>query len=88
MTAELHADQTYRLTTRFPGDPDEVVTGTWTSTSDVLTIQYNGQSSATLQFDWTLSGSTLTLNGAAGVFDFDGDGLEDHATLHLVLVRQ
>ena len=88
MRAELNADHTYRLTTRVPGDPDEVVTGTWSSTSNVLTIQYNGQSSVSLQFAWTLSGNTLTLNGAAGVFDFDGDGFSDNATLNLVLVRQ
>lgn len=88
MSAELNADQTYRLTTRFPGDPDEVVTGTWSSTSHVLTIQYNGQSSVSLQFDWTLSGNILTLSGAAGVFDFDGDGFGDDAMLDLVLVRQ
>ena len=88
MSAEENADQTYRLTTRVPGNPDEVVTGTWSSTSHVLTIQYNGQSSVSLQFDWTLSGNILTLSGAAGVFDFDGDGFDDDATLNMVLVRQ
>jgi hypothetical protein len=36
---------------------------------------------------YRLSGSTLTLTGAGGEFDFDGDGTMDAATMNIVAVK-
>ncbi|HEX9894071.1 MAG TPA: hypothetical protein VGA78_09095 [Gemmatimonadales bacterium] len=89
LTAELNANETCRITSTFPGQPEEVITGTWSSSSEVFTIRHSeGGNTITWQFDWNLSGNTLTLSGADNELDFDGDDLGDPAKLNLVLVRQ
>jgi len=63
--------------------------GTWSSSSEVFTIRHSeGGNTIAWQFDWNLSGNTLTLSGADNELDFDGDDLGDPAKLNLVLVRQ
>jgi hypothetical protein len=89
LTISFDDDQTCVMVETFPGEPDEIHHGTWNSSRDVLTIQYTqGPYTITYQFDWALSANTLTLSGAHGMFDFDGDDIDDDAILNLVLVRQ
>lgn len=86
-TIVLRADGTYTSTLAPPGGAPDVATGTWSASTDVLTIQETGDP-FTVQFDFSLSGSTLTLTGGGVDYDFDGDGTDDPATLDVVLVRQ
>lgn len=89
LTVELNTNQTCRLVTTFPGEPTETITGTWSGSSDVITIHYTGPGySVTWQFDWSLAGNVLAMNGAHGDFDFDGDDVDEAAIINLVLVRQ
>lgn len=86
---ELNANGTCRMIATFPGESEEVIDGTWSGSSEVLTIQYSEPDyNVTYQFDWLLSGNTLTLTGAHGEFDVDDDGLDDDVIMNLVLVRQ
>ena len=78
---------TYRVTITDPGLTGNVVTGTWSASRDVLTIQPTGQTGNT-QFDMTLSGSTLTLNDGHVLFDFNADGVGEESVLNMTLTRQ
>jgi hypothetical protein len=83
----LNAGGTFTLTTIVPGIAPEVSTGTWTATSDVLTLRPAGISGDT-QFDMTLSGDTLALRGGHVLFDVDGDDVDEEAALDMTLARQ
>jgi hypothetical protein len=85
-TLVLRADKTYTVTTEIPGEPTETRSGTWASSSDVLTLRQTGIA-GDLQFDYALSGNTLTASGANGEFDFDGDGAMEPAKLSIVATR-
>jgi hypothetical protein len=76
----------YTVTTEIPGEPTETRSGTWASSSDVLTLRQTGIA-GDLQFDYALSGNTLTASGANGEFDFDGDGAMEPAKLSIVATR-
>lgn len=75
------------MTLDVPGEPTEVITGTWSASADVFTIRESG-SSGNQQFDWNLNGTTLTLSGANGDFDFDGDDIDEPAKVTVVLLKQ
>ena len=83
----LSTNQAFTMTATIPGEPPEVQTGTWSSSSDVLVLKPSGQT-----FDWTfdmtLTGTTLTLSGAHVEFDLNDDGVDDEAILNLVMQRQ
>lgn len=87
VTLVLEPGGSFRLTITDPGLAGSVVTGTWSASRDVLTIAQSGQSGQT-QFDMTLSGSTLTLNGGHVLFDFDDDGAGEESVLNMTLTRQ
>ncbi len=84
-TLVLDANKTYTTTVRVPGQSDQVATGTWDASSDVLTLTESPTSN--MQFDYVLSGSTLTLTGADAPFDFNGDGVEEEAKLNVTASR-
>lgn len=88
-TIVLVSDGTYQATLGVPGSAPEVTTGTWSVSSDVITIKETG-SSGDQQFNWSLSGNTLTISGANTDFDFDGNGPrgDEAAKVSAVLVRQ
>jgi hypothetical protein len=89
LTVQLSAGGAYTSTLTMPGEPAEVTTGTWSSSTDVFTLHWTeGGFIGEMQFDWTLSASTLTLQGADSEFDFNDDGVGEAAKLNLVLVRQ
>jgi hypothetical protein len=81
----LGSSKAYTLTLSVPGEPQEIVTGSWSSSGDVLTLT---DESGDMQFDMTLSGNTLTLTGADGEFDFNDDDVDEPAHLNMVLVRE
>ena len=83
----LHEGGTYQMTLTLPGGAPEVTSGTWSASADVFTMQETGVSWE-MQFDWHLAGSTLTLSGADGDFDFDGDDILEAAKVGAVLVRR
>lgn len=82
----LKADKSYTVTSAPPGGGDTTTSGTWTSSSDVLTLRETGIG-GDMQFAYTLSGNTLTLTGADGEFDFDGDGAMEPAKMNVTATR-
>jgi hypothetical protein len=87
MTLTLNSSGTFTLAIVDPGQAGTTTSGTWTASSDVLTLR---PSNATfdIQFDMTLSGSTLTLSGGHMQFDVNKDGTLDEAVLNAIFVRQ
>jgi len=61
----------FTLTITDPGEAPSVTTGTWTSSSDTLTLAPSG-TSFTWMFNMTQSGNNLTLSGGHVQFDFSG----------------
>ena len=88
VTLVLDSDGTYTLTTAVPGQGQEILSGTWSASTDVLTCQWSGQYSGEMQFEMSLSGDTLTLSGAHTDFDINGDDVDEEARLNMVLARQ
>jgi hypothetical protein len=86
MTLAFEAGGTFTLTIVDPGQAASVVTGTWTSSHDVLTIVRTGQSGSS-QFDMTLDGSNLTLSGGHVEYDFGNDGQLEEAILNMDLTH-
>jgi len=88
-TIVLESNGTYGATLVVPGSAPELTTGTWSVSSDVITIKETG-SSGDQQFNWSLSGNTLTISGANTDFDFDGGGprIDEPAKVSAILVRQ
>jgi hypothetical protein len=86
MTLVLQAGGTFTLTIVDPGQAANVVTGTWTSSRDVLTIVRTGQSGNS-QFDVTLDGNNLTLDGGHVEYDFGNDGQPEEAILNMDLTH-
>jgi len=87
VTLVLNADHTYTVTVLTPGEPDDVRTSTWSSSADVLTLNNAPPMQGEMQFDMSLSGSTLTLTGGHTGFDFNDDQIDEDATLNLVLTK-
>jgi hypothetical protein len=87
-TAQLvmRSDGTYQLTMTGTGAQDETGSGTWSASSDVVTITRVGMSGQ-MQFNYSLSGSTLTLVGADTEWDFNGDGVDEPAKLNMTVVK-
>lgn len=85
-TLVMKSDGTYQMTTTIPGQADETLTGTWSASSDVLTTTQVGMS-GNMQFNYTLSGSTLTMWGADSGWDFNGDDVDEPAKLNMTAVR-
>jgi hypothetical protein len=78
---------TYTFTMTDPGQAPNATNGTWSASTDVLTLKQTGRSGDT-KFDMTQSGNNLTLNGGHVQFDFGADGSVEEALLNMTLVRQ
>lgn len=87
MVLTLGASSTYTLKTTDPGEPEETSTGTWTASTDVLTLRPTGMS-WTIEFDMNLSASSLTLNGGHVGYDINGDDADEECVLNSTWVRQ
>jgi hypothetical protein len=75
---------TFTFKISYPGQEPTVTTGSWSYTSDTMTLAPSG-TSFTWVFNMSLSGDSMTLSGAHVQFNFSGT-LEE-ATLNLVLAR-
>ncbi len=77
------------FTTRFlePGETMETKTGSVTVLGSTLTIAKSGQGSPT-DFSAVRDGNAMTLITQDEDYDFDGDQVEDEATLRVELTRQ
>lgn len=87
ITVVLKSDGTYQIAMKTPGQPDENITGTWSASSDTLTTTQTGRS-GNMQFDYALSGTTLTLSGADTDWDFNGDEVAEPAKLNITAARR
>jgi hypothetical protein len=79
-TLTFDPDKTFTIQLNMPSVPPETLTGTWSLSSDVLTLipdWFTGN----MQFDITLSGQTLKLAGAHVGYDVDGDGADEPSIL-------
>jgi len=83
----LAASGTFTQAVTEPGQAARTTTGTWTASKDVLTLKTTGQSGET-QFDMTLNGNTLTLNGGHVLFDVNNDDVDEESILNLIMARQ
>lgn len=83
----LEANGDFGLSVGIPGEPTEFAGGTWGATN-VLTLSFDsGDIEGTWVFNYVLNGDNLTVSGAATEWDFDGDEVDDPATLNMQLVR-
>ncbi|HEX7024324.1 MAG TPA: lipocalin family protein [Gemmatimonadales bacterium] len=89
LTVQFNAGGSYSSVMTVPGDPQQATNGTWSASVDVFTLHWV-ESGITneMQFDYTLSGNTLTLVGADSDFDFAGTDTFVAAKLNVTLVRQ
>jgi hypothetical protein len=76
----------YTFTMTTSGQAPDVQTGTWSASSDVMTLVRTG-SGGNQQFDMTFSGNNLTLNNGSAWFDFNTGNFVE-AKLSMTLVRQ
>lgn len=81
----LSASNTFTLTLTAPGRFQDVITGTWSASKDVLTLT---DADGDMQFDMSLSGDTLTLTGADMDYDFNDDDVDEPAKLNITAVRE
>jgi hypothetical protein len=87
-TVTLTENHDFTIVSSMPGESSETSTGTWSTSSDVMTFHFSSGLSGTWQFDYSLSGTTLTLNGAHTDFDFNGDDVMEDGRVNLVLQKQ
>jgi hypothetical protein len=87
LTLTLESAGTYTERIVDPGQEGQTTTGTWSATQDIMTLKPTGVT-WDIQFDMTLSGTTLTLNGGHVSFDVNGDGRDEETLANLTLVKQ
>ena len=76
----------YTFTQTDPGKAPQIQTGSWSASTDMMTLRPTGVTWS-LQFDMTFSSNNLTLNGASVEFDFAANGVNEQAKLNMTLVR-
>jgi uncharacterized cupin superfamily protein len=81
----LAANDVCTASLTMPQTAPENMTGTWSVSIDVFTLHWTGDTGNT-QFDFSLSGSTMTLVGGDVDFDF-GNG-DEPSKLTVVLVKR
>ncbi len=84
---KLEAAGTFSQQTTEQGQPTQTMTGTWSASSDVLTMKPSGVAFQ-IQFDMVMNGNTLTLNGGHVQFDVNNDNQDEEAILNMILARQ
>jgi hypothetical protein len=62
--------------------------GTWSATSDELTLSLTSGFAGEWQFGYDLAGDALTLSGAHSEFDVDGDDQDEEVTMTWAFARQ
>ncbi len=87
-TLTINADGTWSEEGFFPGNPPKTESGSGTYViqgSNIILTE--GDDPEPFTWGFVLSGNTLTLSSADEPVDFDGDGVEEAATLEIVLTR-
>ena len=87
-TLTINANGTWSEEGVFPGNPPKTESGSGTYViqgSNIILTEDDDPEPFTWAF--VLSGNTLTLSSTDESVDFDGDGVEDAATLEIVLTR-
>jgi hypothetical protein len=79
----LNAGGTFLLTTTEPGHSAETRSGTWSASTDVMTLKWTTPFTGEWQFDMALSGGSLTLSGADAEYNIDGVGGDDPVKMNL-----
>ena len=83
----IRADSTFTSSFLEPGEAMETRTGTVTVVAATLTVAESGQGSPTA-FTAVRDGNAMTLTTGDEDYDFDGDQVDDAATLRIELTRQ
>ena len=83
MTIVIKADGTFTRT-EFDGTNTTTYTGTWTATTNILTITEEGE---TETLPYTLDGNNLTINTTEEI-DVDNDGNDETVQMTLVFTKQ
>lgn len=81
-----YAGTNYTYSQTESGKQQQVQTGTWSASTDVMTMRPTGVT-WNIQFNMTFGGNNLTLNGGSVQFDFN-NGVFEEAKLNMNLVRQ
>lgn len=87
LTLTLDSAGTYTQRVVDPGQAGQTTSGTWSASQDSLTLRPAGMT-WDIQFDMTLNGATLTLNGGHVSFDVNGDGRDEETLAYFTLARQ
>jgi hypothetical protein len=87
LTLTLDSAGTYTQKIVDPGLAGQTTSGTWSASQDSLTLKPAGMP-WDIQFDMTLNGATLTLNGGHVSFDVNGDGRDEETLAYFTLARQ
>jgi hypothetical protein len=87
VTLTLDSSGSYTQKIADPGQAGRSTSGTWTASKDVLQLQPAGMS-GNMQFDMTLSGNTLSLNGGHVAFDVNLDGKDEETLAYFTMIRQ
>ncbi len=87
-TLTLTSGGSFTFTGTHPGDDALSLAGTYQASVDVLTLNFTSGMFGTMEFDMSLNGNTLTLNGGHAEYDIDGDDQGEEVLLNLVLARQ
>ena len=81
----FHADSTWQSILTVPQAQPDTVDGTWTASLDLLSLTQTGQA-GNLEFNFVLSGNTVTLTGGDVDWDF-GTG-DEPAKLSITATKQ
>jgi hypothetical protein len=87
MVLTLNAGGSYVLKATAPGKPDDTTDGSWTASSDLLTLRPTGMSWS-IEFEMTVNTTTLTLNGGHVAYDINGDGVDEECVLNATWARR
>ncbi|MFN8177903.1 MAG: lipocalin family protein [bacterium] len=82
----LDSDHTFVYTLTASGQSPDVNSGTWQLSGQVMTVSPEGMPFS-WQFEITLAANKLTLTGADGEFDFNGDDVMEPAKMNLEFSR-
>ena len=85
ITLQLNPDKTAAFTFTRVGGHVDAMTGTWTSSADVLTFTIGAEDS--YQWDMSMNGTTLQLTQEGSSWDFNGDGVQEPAIWRTLLSK-
>ena len=88
VTLQLLESGTFSLVATAAGSTVFSRAGSWSASTDVLTLNFTSGAGGNWQLDMKLNGNTLTLLGANAEYDFNSDGQPDDAHLDTAFTRR